>query len=153
MPVVNRVSMQPKLRDLYDYWGRLRRGEQIPSIIRLLPEDLEIWLPNIAILAVRREQGFVYRYYGQTFVEAFGIDMTGLDLERLPESQRQILKHEYDYVVRRKKPTWRVYSGEFFGNIETYERLILPFSKGDGQVSTLVVAAYEVKNEGIFDVG
>lgn len=34
----------------------------------------------------------------------------------------------------------------------TYERLILPFAKQNDVVSTLMVAAYEVKNDGLFDI-
>ena len=34
----------------------------------------------------------------------------------------------------------------------TYERLILPFAKSGEMVSTLMVAAYVVKNDGLFDI-
>ena len=152
MPVVSRLTMQPALRQLYELWGKLKGSGDIPMLAKMPVEMLRKWLPNLAIIAVRQDQDYVYRYYGQTFVEAFGVDMTGLNLDSLPASQRLILEHEYEYVCARGKPTWRVYSGEFFGEIMTYERLILPFAKTGPAVSTLMIAAYAVKNDGLFDI-
>lgn len=152
MPVVSRLTMQPALRQLYDLWGKLRGTGDLPLLAKMPVDVLRNWLPNLAIIAVQRDQDYVYRYYGQTFVEAFGTDMTGLNLDSLPASQRNILEHEYEYVCERHKPTWRVYSGEFFGEIMTYERLILPFTKTGTGVNTLMIAAYEVKNDGLFDI-
>lgn len=148
MPVISRLTMQPNLRSLYELWGKVKGAGNVPLLSKV-PIDR---LPNLAIIAVRQDNDYVYRYYGQTFVETFGVDMTGLNLESLPDTQRNILEHEYDYVRTRSKPTWRVYSGEFFGSIMTYERLILPFAKQGDTVSTLMVAAYEVKNDGLFGI-
>ncbi|MDA1310813.1 MAG: PAS domain-containing protein [Proteobacteria bacterium] len=152
MPVISRLSMQPNLRQIYDLWAKMKGAGTLPLLAKMPTERLREWLPNLAIIAVRQDNDYIYRYYGQTFVEAFGVDMTGLNLDSLPHSQRTILEQEYDYVRTRSKPSWRIYSGEFFGAITTYERLILPFAKSGGTVSTLMVAAYEVKNDGLFDI-
>jgi hypothetical protein len=152
MPVISRLTMQPNLRSLCELWGKVKGAGNVPLLSKVPIDRLRDWLPNLAIIAVRQDNDYVYRYYGQTFVETFGVDMTGLNLESLPDTQRNILEHEYDYVRTRSKPTWRVYSGEFFGSIMTYERLILPFAKQGDTVSTLMVAAYEVKNDGLFDI-
>jgi hypothetical protein len=152
MPVISRLTMQPDLRTLYELWGKVKGANKVPQLAKIPVERLRDWLPNLAIIAIRQGNDYVYRYYGQTFVETFGVDMTGLNLDSLPASQRTILEHEYEYVRSRSKPTWRIYSGEFFGEIMTYERLILPFAKQNDVVSTLMVAAYEVKNDGLFDI-
>jgi len=152
MPVVSRLSMNPALRELHDLWVKLKGAGMIPLLSKVPVEMLREWLPNLAIIAVRQDNDYVYRYYGQTFVEAFGVDMTGLNLDSLPDTQRHILESEYEYVRARAKPTWRVYSGEFFGEIITYERLILPFAKSGSTVNTLMVAAYEVRNDGLFEI-
>ncbi len=152
MPVISRLTMQPNLRTLYELWGKVKGSNKVPLLSKVPIERLRDWLPNLAIIAIRQGNDYVYRYYGQTFVEAFGVDMTGLNLESLPASQRTVLEHEYEYVRTRSKPTWRIYSGEFFGEIMTYERLILPFAKQNDVVSTPMVAAYEVKNDGLFDI-
>ena len=43
-------------------------------------------------------------------------------------------------------------SGESFGKITTYERLILTFAKQGFEISMLMVTVYEVKNDGLFDI-
>ena len=143
--------MQPKLKALFGYWEQRRGGRDLPSLATIDARGLKPWLNHLIIVQVRQE-GFTYRYYGSSFIEAFGVDMEGLGLDMLPPTQRAILQHEYEYVRSRKRPTWRLYSGDFDGEIVTWERLILPLS-GDGtEVDTLLVAAYEVKDDGIFDV-
>jgi hypothetical protein len=152
MPVVNRATMQPRLRALHEVWHKWRGTANVPMFTRLNAEVIKPWLPNVAIVAVKADSNYVYRYYGQSFVEAFSVDMTGLDLMALPDAQRDILWHEYEYVRTRGRPTWRLYSGDFDGTIVTYERLILPFTKESRNVDALLIAAYEVTNEGVFEI-
>lgn len=151
-PHVSKGTMQPRLRRLYELWRKTKGKDDVPRLSRLSAGEIREWLPNLAIIAVRHEGEYVYRYYGQTFVEEFGVDMTGLDLDSLPASQRAIIGHEYDHAVMNERPTWRVYSGEFNGEIVTYERLILPFSKIGRSVTSLLVAAYESANDGVFEI-
>ena len=82
----------------------------------------------------------------------FGVDIAELDLEPLPDSWCYVLEHEYGFVRSRRKPTWRVYTGKSFGEITTYERLILTFAKQGSEISMLMVTVYEVKNDGLFDI-
>jgi hypothetical protein len=105
MPVISRLTMQPNLRTLYELWGKVKGSNKVPLLSKVPIERLRDWLPNLAIIAIRQGNDYVYRYYGQTFVEAFGVDMTGLNLESLPASQRTVLEHEYEYVRTRSKPT------------------------------------------------
>ena len=151
MPIIQRNQMQQKLKDLFAYWEKRRLGRDMPTLATIDPPGLKPWLDNLIIIQVKKEE-VTYRYYGASFVEAFGVDMEGLGLEILPKAQRTLLQQEYDYVRERKKPTWRLYSGDFDGEIVTWERLILPVSARDNEVDTILVAAYEVRNEGIFDV-
>jgi hypothetical protein len=154
MPVIQYGAMQPRLRELYAFWDdrRTRAHGKLPSILRVHAESLTPWLSNLVIMTVRREGEFAYRYYPKTFVEQFGVDMSGKLTTELPDAQRALLEHEYDYVCQKKRPTWRVYSGEFENEIVTWERLILPFA-GDGEViDTLLVGVYEAKNAGLFEI-
>jgi len=154
MPVIQYGAMQPRLRELYAFWeDRKRRAEgKIPSILRVHAESLAPWLSNLVIMTVRREGEFVYRYYPKTFVEQFGVDMSGKLTTELPDAQRALLEHEYDYVRQKKRPTWRVYSGEFENEIVTWERLILPFAADGETIDTLLVGVYEAKNAGLFEI-
>jgi hypothetical protein len=153
MPFIQYAAMQPKLRDLYAFWDeKVAARGHMPSIARIHPEALKPWLPNLIIITIKQEGQYVYRYYGNSFIEAFGIDMMGKATVDLPESQRALIEHEYEYVRTRKRPAWRVYSGDFDGEIMTWERLILPLSADGEIVDTLLVAVYEAKNAGVFDI-
>ncbi|MBM3531560.1 MAG: PAS domain-containing protein [Alphaproteobacteria bacterium] len=154
MPVIQYGAMQPRLRELYAFWDdrRQRSGGKLPSILRVHAESLTPWLSNLVIMTVRREGEFAYRYYPKTFVEQFGVDMSGKLTTELPDAQRALLEHEYDYVRQKRRPTWRVYSGEFDNEIVTWERLILPFAADGEAIDTLLVGVYEAKNAGLFEI-
>jgi hypothetical protein len=154
MPVIQYGAMQPRLRELYAFWDdrRQRAGGKIPSILKVHAESLTPWLSNLVIMTVRREGEFAYRYYPKTFIEQFGVDMSGKLTTELPDAQRALLEHEYDYVCQKKRPTWRVYTGEFDNEIITWERLILPFAADGETIDTLLVGVYEAKNAGLFEI-
>jgi hypothetical protein len=152
MTTIAASVIQPQLRELFDWWTKRRGDRTMPTMRELNPAVLKPWLPNLLIIGVKEESQFIYHYYGSSFIDAFGTNMAGRTIDSLPEAQRDLIRHEYDYVCQRKRPTWRVYSGDFDGEIVTWERLILPFGNEHGQVVTLVVGVYEMKNVGLFEV-
>jgi len=153
VPVIQYGAMQPRLRELYAFWeDRKRAAGGLPSIMRLHADRLTPWLDNLIIITIKREGEFVYRYYPKSFVEQFGVDMSGKATTSLPEAQRTLLETEYDYVRQRKRPTWRIYSGDFDGEIVTWERLLLPFAADGETVDTLMVGVYEAKHAGMFEI-
>ena len=154
MPIIQYGAMQPRLRELYAFWDERRRRSdgKLPSILRVHAESLTPWRNNLVIMTVRREGEFVYRYYPKSFGDQFGVDMSGKQTTELPEAQRALLEHEYDYVRQKKRPTWRVYTGEFDNEIVTWERLILPFATDGEAIDTLMIGVYEAKNAGLFEI-
>lgn len=85
---------------------------------------------------------YTYRHYGTAFVRAFGVDLSGLTIDYIPETilpveQRLFLEFEYAWVHQNARPLWRAYSGRFGTQTQTWQRLVLPL---DGE--RLLVGAY-----------
>jgi len=152
MATISPRTLHPKLQELYAYWQRKAGDRPMPALRELNPATLKPWLANLLIIGVREESKFHYHYYGAGFIDAFGVNMSGRTIDSLPEAQRTLIQHEYEYVRARKAPTWRIYSGEFDGRILTWERLILPVATDGTNVDALLVGVYERENEGMFDV-
>lgn len=134
-----------RLAALYAQWDKSRAGRDIPRQNELNAITLAPWRENLAIIRVRERKNFSYGFYGSGFKDAFGVDMTGLDIAILPPEQLTILRHEYRTVVNTRKPHWRTYSAWFEEDMQTWERLTLPLADQSGtSVSFLLVAAYRL---------
>ncbi|MBB4264816.1 hypothetical protein [Roseospira visakhapatnamensis] len=115
------------------------------------PADLRPWMGNLVVIKVapgNETEGtpasYTYSFYSQFFAGKFGDDKAGQSLDRLPDGPRDILLAEYDRVVREHIPASRVYTADFDGLTQTWERLVLPLFDIDGAVDKLLVAAYEL---------
>lgn len=137
------ILRNPQLKGLYQFWLSLCQGENLPMAGDLDPSALRPWLDNLVLLDVSRDGGdFVYAYYGRSFSNAFQADTVGKSIGDLPSSQAEILKAEYDRVVQERIPVARVYTADFDGEVQTWERLVLPLFDDRGEVEKLLVAAF-----------
>jgi hypothetical protein len=134
----------PKLRSLYDYWAGKRAGRPVLAADELDPAELRRWIGHLVVVDATGEGAFVYSYYGATLEKAFGRSMAGQSLELLPESQRSILRDEYQTVRIDRQPVTRTYTADFNGATATWERLVLPLSSDGAGIDKLLVAAYRL---------
>lgn len=133
-----------RLAELYAYWDSCRDGRSMPPQARLDAVGLAPWRENLAIVQVREQKNFTYRFYGVGFKDAFGIDMAGLDVMTLPPEQASMLRQEYRTVVETRKPHWRSYTAWFEDQMQTWERVSLPLAGQNGNVGMILVCAYQV---------
>lgn len=139
------ILRHPQLKDLYHFWLRQCEGERLPMAADLDPTELRPWLDNLVVLDVTVDGGdFVYAYYGRSFSNAFRSDTVGKSITDLPKNQADVLRTEYDRVVRERLPAARVYSAEFDGDQQSWERLVLPLFDSRGEVEKLLVSAYRL---------
>lgn len=139
------ILRHPQLKDLYQFWLGLCEGERLPMAADLDPADLRPWIDNLVVLDVSREgDDFIYAYYGRSFSNAFGADTVGKPISNLPAEQAATLKAEYDRVVKDHLPQARVYTADFDGETQTWERLVLPLFDRDGAVEKLLVCAFRL---------
>jgi hypothetical protein len=139
------ILKHPRLAALHALWRQRRAGAQVPAAEALNPAELRLWLGNLLLIDVVKGADFVYRYYGQVLADAFGTDMVGQSIGQLPAEQRDILFAEYDQVRGGRRPSARIYTADFEGRLETWERLVLPLSDDGASVSKLLVAAYRLE--------
>ena len=137
------ILRHPQLKSLYQFWLSRCAGETLPMAADLDPADLRPWLDNLVVLDVSiTGDDFVYAYYGRSFANAFGKDTVGQSIANLPSQQADILRAEYDRVVRERMPAARVYTADFEGDTQTWERLVLPLFDSRGTVEKLLVSAF-----------
>ncbi|KJS36324.1 MAG: hypothetical protein VR70_14070 [Rhodospirillaceae bacterium BRH_c57] len=141
------ILRHPQLKDLYQFWLGLCRNERLPMAADLDPAHLRPWIDNLVVLDVSVDgDDFIYAYYGRSFSNAFGADTVGKPISNLPTEQAATLKAEYDRVVKDHLPQARVYTADFDGDTQTWERLVLPLFDRIGDVEKLLVCAYRLKN-------
>lgn len=138
------VLHHPELVALYRLWLEHCRDETLPSSADVNPLNLRRWLDNLVVIDTLRDGELRYSYYGANLSAAFGTDMVGSSIDHLPETQRQILSHEYGQIVADRLPRSRQYSADFAGSHQTWERLSLPFFDPEGEVEKILVAAYRM---------
>jgi hypothetical protein len=140
------ILRHPQLKDLYQFWLSLCEDETLPMAADLDPADLRPWIDNLVVLDVSVDgNAFTYAYYGRSFSNAFNADKIGQSIDDLPGDQAGLLKAEYDRVVRERLPTTRVYTADFDGQTQTWERLVLPLFDSQGEVEKLLVSAYQLQ--------
>lgn len=143
--------LHPHLQSFYEVWDTVRRDRPMPRIKDLPPRMLKPWYANILLVAVLGPQQFRYDYYGRTFIDAFGADLTNRTIDRIEADKADIIRLDYSACVRTKKPISRIHTGEFSSGNETWHRLILPLAGNDdadiGVVQQILVGAYPVRRE------
>lgn len=137
------LSTQP-LRDLLSFWRARCSVEDIPLSAEVAPQDIRAWMPNIVIMQALSDERFVYAFYGRSFTRAFGESHLGQTLDQLPEAQRALLHDEYRRACRERRPVARIYTADFDGETQTWERLVLPLRSDGETVDKLLVAAYRM---------
>jgi len=137
------LSTQP-LRDLLAFWQGRCSVDDIPLSADVAPQDIRTWMPNILVMQALSDERFVYAFYGRSFTRAFGETQLGQTLDRLPADQRLVLHEEYRRACVERRPVARVYTAEFDGETQTWERLVLPLRSDAETVDKLLVAAYRM---------
>jgi hypothetical protein len=143
------VLRHPQLKSLYDYWLGLCGDETPPMADDVDPADLRPWMGHLVVIAVEPDPAgsmasYTYSFYSEFFAGRFGDDKAGQSVDMLPDGARDIIRAEYDRVVSEHIPVSRVYTADFDGLTQTWERLVLPLFNIDGAVDKLLVAAYEL---------
>lgn len=138
------VVHHPELIALYQVWVGQCRNDTLPAAADLTPVSLRRWLENLVVVDLLPNGGVRYAYYGDNLAAAFGTDMVGQTIDHLPEEQRRLLTAEYESMRVKRLPTSRQYTAEFDGQVQTWERIVLPFFDGLGNVEKVLVAAYQL---------
>jgi hypothetical protein len=103
-PVLDLKS--PVLQRLLGDWEARRRGRLMPARADFDPVDLKYVLGNLSLIDVLYDpRRYRFRLHATIVAERMGFDLTGKELEAMPDRQYSaVVRRHYDSVVAARSP-------------------------------------------------
>ncbi len=146
-----------KQRDLLNTWLRLyARHQSIPRLSEYQPERIADELPDLVFYSVDagvQPPFLTIESEGTRMSRAYGNTGKGRHLdEYLGTNLAPIVMPVYYECIARRLPTYTIATiDDVYGRIVAYERLLLPFSEGDG-VTDIVASLKTISEDGGFEI-
>jgi hypothetical protein len=146
-----------KQRDLLNTWLRLYAREQrIPAIEEYQPARFEEELPDLVFQTVDTSQApprLTIQSDGTRMSSAYGHSGKGRYLdEYLPAKLVPLVMPIYYECIIRSLPVFTISNiDDIYGRIVAYERLLLPFSGGQG-VTHIIASLKTISEDGGFEI-
>jgi hypothetical protein len=132
-----------RLREFYDYWNAQRGTRTMPDRRAIDPIEMWRWLGNLVLLdVIDGGVDFRYRIHGSVLAGRVGMDLTGRLLSEATHSHRDTVLHQYAEVCRSRKPLLILETRYQGPPYTVVDRLVLPLSENDEQVTMIVAAIY-----------
>jgi hypothetical protein len=136
-PIVN-----PRLRQLYEWWLSKRGGRSFPSRRDFDPIDLRFILGNVILVDVigSAPPDFRIRLHGSNLVSRHGYELTGKTLDALPViEQRDRARQTFTAVATTGEPL-HGHRNQLFAEVRRrYETIILPLAADGENIDMLLV--------------
>jgi hypothetical protein len=145
-----------KQRDLLNTWLRLfAPAQRVPSLMEFQPDRIEDELPDLVFLTVEKAEPLqiVIDSDGTRMSTAYGYTGRGRYLDEYlgPRLAPQVMPI-YQQCVTRALPAYSIaHVDDARGRIVAYERLLLPFSEGDG-VTHIIASLKTISEDGSFEI-
>jgi hypothetical protein len=143
-----------KQRDLLNTWLRLyARGQLLPRVEEYQPERLADELPDLVYYTVDTAQRLIIQSDGTRMSGAYGNTGKGRYLdEYLGPRLKPLVMPVYYECIRRALPAYTIAMvDDIYGRAVAYERLLLPFSNGNG-VSDIIASLKTISEDGGFEI-
>ncbi len=146
-----------KQRDLLNTWLRLyARDQSIPRMSEYQPARIEDELPDLVFYSVNngvQPPGLKIESDGTRMSHAYGNTGKGRYLdEYLGARLAPIVMPVYYECIARRLPAYTIANiDDIYGRIVAYERLLLPFSDGDG-VTHIIASLKTISEDGGFEI-
>ena len=146
-----------KQRDLLNTWLRLyARGQLLPRVEDYQPERLADEIPDLVyytVDATQKPPRLTIQSDGTRMSDAYGNTGKGRYLdEYLGPRLKPVVMPVYDECVRRALPAYTISMiDDIYGRAVAYERLLLPFSNGNG-VSDIIASLKTISEDGGFEI-
>jgi hypothetical protein len=146
-----------KQRDLLNTWLRLYAREQrIPSVEEYQPARFEEELPDLVFYTVenaKQPPRLTIQSDGTRMSSAYGNTGKGRYLdEYLPAKLVPLVMPIYYECITRSLPAYTISNiDDIYGRIVAYERLLLPFSAGNG-VTHIIASLKTISEDGGFEI-
>jgi hypothetical protein len=146
-----------KQRDLLNTWLRLyARDQRMPRIREYQPERLADELPDLVYYTVEPAQQpprLMIQSDGTRMSSAYGHTGKGRYLDDFLGSRLvPVVMPIYHACLQRGLPVYTISNiDDIYGRIVAYERLLLPFSDGDG-VTDVIASLKTISEDGGFEI-
>src|SRR5262249_15894804 len=147
-----------KQRDLLNTWLRLyARAQAMPRVEEYQPARIEDELPDLVYysidttslpprLTIQSDGTRMSTAYGHTGKGKFLNDYLGPRLA-------PIVMPVYHHCIQRKLPVYTIaHIDDAYGRLVAYERLLLPFSDKDGDVTHIIASLKTISEDGGFEI-
>ncbi|HEX6980222.1 MAG TPA: PAS domain-containing protein [Alphaproteobacteria bacterium] len=137
----------PRLRELYDYWHRVRGARDVPLRSDIDPLDMRGVLGHVVLFDVERDPiRFRYRLVGTELARVRGVDLTGRYIDEVSIfSAHDAIIRFYTRVVT--EPCIGLQRGPdtlFDARVGCMFRLSLPMSS-DGRAIDMILGGFEYR--------
>lgn len=146
-----------KQRDLLNTWLRLYvRDQSIPALSEYQPARFEDELPDLVFCTVDTSAPpprLTIQSDGTRMASAYGNTGKGRYLDEYlgPRLAPMVMPIYYECIARRLPAYTIANIDDIYGRIVAYERLLLPFSDGDG-VSHIIASLKTISEDGGFEI-
>jgi hypothetical protein len=147
-----------KQRDLLNTWLRLyARDQRIPRLAEYEPSRLEDELPDMVYYTIdsgAQPPRILIDSDGTRMSTAYGNTGRGRYLDDyLGPRLAPIVMPVYYECIARALPVYTISNiDDIYGRIVAYERLLLPFAQGTGEVSHIVASLKTISEDGGFEI-
>ncbi|MBN8991797.1 MAG: PAS domain-containing protein [Rhizobiales bacterium] len=147
-----------KQRDLLNVWLRLyARAQSLPRLDEYQPSRIEDELPDLVFYSIETDlqpPRLTIQSNGTRMSSAYGTTGKGRYLdEYLGPRLAPIVMPVYYECIARRLPAYTIANiDDIYGRIVAYERLLLPFSDGDGNVTHIIASLKTISEDGGFEI-
>jgi hypothetical protein len=132
--------VDPRIRQLYDYWLSKRGDRLYPARAAIDPLDFRYVLGDITLVEVGADRRtFTYRLYGSNLSARDGYDITGKTLDALPEAEyRERVRRAFTIAVDSGAPRHGIRDLVVDGRRRRFEFLVLPLASNGDDIDMLL---------------
>lgn len=139
----------PQIREIYQYWNRIRGNRNCPSRRDFEPSDIPELLAHISLVDVSpTPPRFVYRLVGTAVVGLLGKELTGKEVGTgVKPSEYDRVIGRYNAVVEQRQPLYhRDFLQEENNDYTIVERVMLPLSD-DGETVNMILVLVQARQK------
>ncbi len=127
-------------------WDSKRGSREMPDRRDFKVEELARWLGRLNLLSLR-DATARFDVFGTFNSRDLGLEMTGLMLDALPPSVREITEAGIERVRHERGPVFETVRVQMQSRMRIYDRLLLPLANADGKIEKILVLIDSPRDE------
>ncbi len=124
--------------DLHQFYCKLQKDGAVPLLVDFDVATLPKFAPFLMRLEPTGDGSYCYSYYGSGIRDVAGLDMQGKSTSDFEGPLRAFFEGAYARVIASRAPLFTIHRSIRANLVHTWERLILPVQREDGEVAFIV---------------